>query len=116
MGTSASSCDFQSCNSNFNFTFEHLREVDKKEQRRREGGATKSQEGEVYSARARGKAGLFPQLFPMPDAGSFVEEAVTELVGEHQNLTAMMRFVREHVSEHGPSGGPCARPTAAREF
>src|SRR5258707_2788675 len=77
---------------------------------------TKSQEGGFYSARARGMAGLFPELLPVPDAGSLVEDAVAELVGQHQNLTAMMRFVREHVSEHGASGGPRLRPTAAGEF
>src|SRR5258708_6995733 len=56
--------------------------------------------------RAGGKAGLFPELLPLPDAGSFVEGAVAELVGEHQNLAAMAGLVREHVSEHGASGGP----------
>src|SRR5260370_24765540 len=77
---------------------------------------TKSQEGGFHSARARGKAGLFPELLPVPDARSFVEDTVADLVGQHQNLAAMMRLVREHVSEHGPSGGPCLRPTAAREL
>src|SRR5712664_2615925 len=72
-----------------------------------------TQEGGLHSARARGKAGLFPELLPVPDARSFVQDAVAELVGQHQNLTAMMRLVREHVSEHGPSGGPSLRPTAA---
>jgi len=43
-------------------------------------------------------------------------DAVAELVGQHQNLTAMMGLVREHVGEHGPSGGPRWRPTAAGEF
>src|SRR5713101_8340577 len=72
-----------------------------------------TQEGGLHSARARGKAGLFPELLPVPDAGSFVKDAVAELVGQHQNLTAMMRLVREHVSEHSPSGGPRLSPTAA---
>ncbi len=72
-----------------------------------------TREGGFHSARARGKAGLFPELLPVPDAGSFVKDAVAELVGQHQNLTAMMRLVREHVSEHGPSGGPRLSPTAA---
>jgi len=83
---------------------------------RRLAGASKSHEGGFRSARACGEAGLFPELLPMPDAGSFVEDAVAELVRQHQNLAAMMRFVREHVSEHGPSGGPRLRPTAAREL
>src|SRR5712692_10892739 len=66
----------------------------KKKQRQRDGGATKSQECGFHSARARGESGLFPELLPLPDAGSFVEDAVAELVGQHQNLTAMMRLVR----------------------
>jgi len=74
------------------------------------------QEGGFHSVRARGKASLFPELLPVPNAGSFVEDAVAELMGQHQNLTAMMRLVGEHVSEHGPSGGPRLRPTAAREL
>jgi hypothetical protein len=69
-----------------------------------------------HSVRARRKASLFPELLPVPDTGSFIEETIAELVGQHQNLTAMMRLVREHVSEHGPSGRPRSRPTAAREF
>src|SRR5260221_9994630 len=72
-----------------------------------------TQEGGFHSARARGKAGLFPELLPVPDAGSFVKNAIAELVGQHQNLTAMMRLVREHVSEHGPSGGPRLSPPSA---
>src|SRR5260370_28789161 len=72
--------------------------------------------GGVLSAGAGGKAGLFPELFPLPDAGSFVEDGVAKLVGKHQNLTAMMRLVREHVSEHGASGGPRWHPTVAREL
>ena len=81
-----------------------------------EASATKSQEGGFHSARARGKAGLFPELLPVPDAGSFVEDAEADLVGQHQDLAAVMRLVREHVSEHGSSGGPRLRPTAAREL
>src|SRR5260370_32123053 len=60
---------------------------------------TKSQEGGCHSARARGKAGLFPELLPVPDARSFGEDAVADLVGQRHNLTAMMRFVRTQVSE-----------------
>ena len=59
---------------------------------------------------------MFPEFFPVPDAGSFVEDAAAELVGQHQNLAAMMGFVGKHIGEHGPSRGPRLRPTAAREF
>jgi len=74
------------------------------------------QKGGFPSTRARGKACLFPELLPVPDAGSFMEETIAELVSQHQNLAAMMRIVREHVSEHGPPGRPRLRPTAAREL
>jgi hypothetical protein len=70
----------------------------------------------LHSAWARGKAGLFPELLPLPDAGSFVEDTVANLVGQHQNLAPMMRLVREHVSEHGPSGWPRWHPTIATEL
>ncbi len=70
----------------------------------------------MHSAGAGGEAGLFPELLPLPDAGGFVEEAAAELVGQHQNLAAMMGLVREHVGKHGASGGPRWHPTVAREF
>jgi hypothetical protein len=66
--------------------------------------------------RAGGEAGLFPEFFPVPDAGSGVEKAVAELVGEQQDLAAVMRFVREHIGKHGAAGGPGLCPTATREF
>ena len=52
----------------------------------------------------------------MPDAVHGFVGAVAELMRQHQNLAAMMRLVREHVSEHGPSGRPRGHPTVAREF
>src|SRR5260370_21368692 len=70
----------------------------------------------VHSARARAKPGLFPELLPLPDAGSLVQDAVADLVRQHQNLSAMVGLVREHVSEHGPSGVPRWHPTVAREL
>jgi len=51
-----------------------------------------------HSARARDKAGFVSRASPMPDAGSFwSRNSVADLVGQHQNLAAMMRLVREHV-------------------
>lgn len=55
-------------------------------------GAKQKTKSAFRLARTRGKAGLFPELLPVPNAGSFVENAVAELVGQHQNLTAMMRL------------------------
>lgn len=74
------------------------------------------QEGGFLSAGARGKAGMFPELFPLPDVGRLVEDGVAELVGEHLNLASMVGFVGEHVGEHGASGGPGGHPTVAKEF
>jgi len=45
-----------------------------------------------------------------------MQDAVAHLVGQHQDLAAVVRLVRKHVSEHGPSGGPRLRPAAAREL
>jgi hypothetical protein len=49
-----------------------------KQNRPPEGGRYKI----VLSPRAR-EAGLFPELLPVPHAGSFVQDAVAELVREH---------------------------------
>jgi len=38
------------------------------------------------------------------------------LVSERNDLAAVMRFVGEHVGEHGRAGRPIACPTPAREF
>ena len=76
----------------------------------------KSRVTNYESPRARRKPCFFPELFPVPDAGSGVQEAVAELVGEHQDLAAMMRVVREHVREHRGAGGPRLRPAAPRKF
>jgi len=60
---------------------------------------------------------LLPELVPEPDAvGGVVGQPIAELVGEHDDLAAMMGFVREHVGKHGRTGGPGARPGAAREL
>jgi hypothetical protein len=65
-------------------------------------------------ARARFVAGLLPQFIPLPNA--FLRKAITKLVREHQDLPAMMRFVRKHVREYSASSRPHGHPTVAREF
>src|SRR5580692_6147368 len=70
----------------------------------------------VRSARTLAKPGLLPEFLPVPHSGSRVEDAVAHLVRQHQNLSAMVRLVREHVSKHGATSRPGLRPTAAREF
>src|SRR5580658_2380349 len=69
-----------------------------------------------HSTRPSGEACLLPKLLPVPYAGSCMKHAIAELVREHQNLPAMMRLVREHVSKHRCAGRPSLRPTPAREF
>jgi hypothetical protein len=81
-----------------------------------ESSALRTQEGGFLLAGAGSEAGLFPEFFPLPDVGSFVEDAVAELAGEHENLAAMVGFVGEHVGEHGAAGGPSGHPTVAEEF
>lgn len=45
-----------------------------------------------------------------------MQDAMAQLVGQHEDLAAVVGFVREHVGEHGGAGGPGLRPTAAGEF
>jgi hypothetical protein len=68
------------------------------------------------SMRPRRKPRFLPKLLPVPHARSRVQQPIPQLVRQHQNLAAMMRLVREHVSKHRPAGRPCLRPTPAREF
>jgi len=50
---------------------------------------------------------LAPEFVPPPDAASgLVGETIAELVGEQEDLSAMMGFVGKHVAEHGGAGGP----------
>ena len=57
------------------------------------------------------------EFFPNPHLiSAFPGQRETELVREQADLAAMMRFVREHVSEHGGAGGPRARPAVAAEL
>ena len=70
------------------------------------------------SARAGGEAVFLPEAVPVPDgSGSgLIGEAITELVGEHEYLAAVVGLVGEHVGEHGSSGGPWASPAAEKFF
>ena len=60
----------------------------------------------------RSSDGPPPQLVP-DSVGHVVRQAITQLVREHQDLPAMMCFVREHISEHDGIGRPRRRPTPA---
>jgi hypothetical protein len=45
-----------------------------------------------------------------------VQHAITKLMRQHQDLPAMMRLVRKHISKHRPSSRPSPRPTPTRKF
>ena len=68
--------------------------------------------GSLSLPRTTGEATLFPQLDLVPHAeGSLVGQLLAELVCEHNQLAAVMRFVRKHVAEHARAGGQCGSPT-----
>lgn len=65
------------------------------------------------SSWASGEADFLPQLLPMPNAvGALDWQPIAKLVRKHNDLAAVMRFVRKHVCKHRPTRGPGLRPTA----
>lgn len=66
---------------------------------------------------AAGETKVFPKPVPVPDpVSSSFGQTVAELVSQCDHLTTVMRFVGEHVREHGRTSRPHGCPTAAREF
>jgi hypothetical protein len=65
--------------------------------------------------RVGSQADVLPEFFPVPEAGVF-GEGVAQLVGEHQDLAAVVGFVGEDVGEHGAGGGPGGHPAVADEL
>ena len=64
-------------------------------------------------ARVRESA-LLPEPFPRPDVRNCPGgQGISELMGEHADLSAMMRIVGDHVGQHGRTRGPRARPAIA---
>ena len=45
-----------------------------------------------------------------------MQHAITKLMSQHQNLPAMMRLMRKHISKHRPASRPGLRPTTPRKF
>ena len=45
-----------------------------------------------------------------------MQHPITKLMRQHQNLPAMMRLMRKHISKHRPSSRPGSRPTPPRKF
>ena len=60
---------------------------------------------------------MAPEFVPPPDATSgLVGETIAELVGEQEDLSAVMGFVGKHVAEHGSASGPGGDDFVAGEF
>ena len=70
----------------------------------------------IHSPRPRTQPSLLPKLLPMPHPRRIVQHAIAKLMRQHQNLPAMMRLMRKHVSKHRPSSRPGLRPTPPRKF
>lgn len=69
------------------------------------------------SARAGLETVLLPEFVPLPDAApSFGWEAIAELVCQHDDLAAMVGFVRKHVGKHRRACGPSGDVSVANEF
>ena len=63
------------------------------------------------SAGAAGPAAFFPQSFPIPEAGRYLNRQLEpELMREHTDLPAMVSFVSEHVTEHFRANRPRLSP------
>jgi hypothetical protein len=63
-------------------------------------------------AGAARRPALFPELFPIPQPGRYVDrQRESELMREHTHLPAMVSFVRKHVAQHFRANRP--RPSPA---
>ena len=63
---------------------------------------------------AGGRAEIFPQFFPIPDAvGDFLRQRESKLMREHADLAAMVSFVSKHVAEHLRADRPRLGPAIA---
>jgi hypothetical protein len=66
---------------------------------------------------AAGGVVLAPEFVPPPDAtGGLVGEPIAELMGEHEDLSAVMSFMGKHIAEHGGAGGPGGNDFVAGEL
>jgi hypothetical protein len=65
-------------------------------------------------AGAARRPAFFPQLFPIPEAGRDLDRQwESELMSEHANLTAVMGFVGQHVTQHFDTDRPGLSPAVA---
>jgi hypothetical protein len=63
------------------------------------------------------RAGLFPQLFPIPDpTRHLVRQPESELMREHTHLPTMVGFVSNHVAQHFRTNWPRRSPAVSAEL
>jgi hypothetical protein len=68
-------------------------------------------------AGAARRPAVFPQLFPIPDAGRHrCRQRESELMREHAHLPAMVGFVRKHVAQHFHARRPGPRPAVSEKL
>jgi hypothetical protein len=69
-----------------------------------------------YLGSAPKKSEVLAQFFPVPHRGGGLHgERESELMGQHANLSAVMRLVRNHISTHGGSREPRPRPAVSEK-
>src|SRR3989442_10147410 len=68
-------------------------------------------------AGAARRPALFPQLFPIPDAGRHLgRQRESELMREHTHRPAMVGFVRKHVAQHFDANRPRPSPAVSAKL
>src|SRR5438309_5007396 len=60
------------------------------------------------------ESALLPEFLPAPDpVVGFVRQPEPQLMSQHANLTAVVRFVHDHIREHSRARGPRREPAVA---
>jgi hypothetical protein len=68
-------------------------------------------------AGAARRAALFPQLFPIPESGRYLDrQRESELMREHTHLSAMVGFVRKHIAQHFRANRPRLSPAVSAKL
>src|SRR5258708_38185722 len=68
----------------------------------------------IVAPRSEVFLGIFPQLFPIPNAGHhLVRKRESELMREHTHLPAMMGLVSKHVAQHFRANRPRRSPAVS---
>ena len=68
-------------------------------------------------AGAARRPALFPQLFPIPESGRYLDrQRESELMREHTHLSAMVGFVRKHIAQHFRANRPRLSPAVSAKL